>query len=102
MRGFGIALLIATVGLPLAAGAQPQQDQSPNQSVIKSPPVWNLTPEDKQAYCFWAGQIYSIGSSFCTRQQTVSTCTATSGGRPIWVTKDNDKACDKNPSLTPL
>jgi hypothetical protein len=24
------------------------------------------------------------------------------GKRPIWVVKDNDKACDKNPSLTPL
>jgi hypothetical protein len=30
------------------------------------------------------------------------TCTEWPGKRPIWVVKDNDKACDRNPSLTPL
>ena len=99
MRGLGIALLITTVGLPLAAGAQ---EQVPSQNVLRLPPVWNLTPEDKQAYCFWSGQIFSLGSSFCARQQSSLTCTEWPGKRPIWVIKDNDKACDKNPSLAPL
>ena len=100
MRALAIALSIATFVAPL--GAVAQQDQSPGQSVIKAPPVWNLTPEDKQAYCFWAGELFSLGSTFCSRQQSSLTCTEWPGKRPIWVTKDNDKACDKNPSLTPL
>ena len=99
MRAFGIAFIIAA--LPLGALAQ-QQDQGPGQSVLKSAPVWNLTPEDKQTYCFWAGEIFSLGASFCSRQQSSVTCTEWPGKRPIWVVKDNDKACDKNPSLTPL
>jgi len=100
MRAFGIAIIIAA--LPLGALAQQQQDQAPNQSVLKMAPVFNLTPEDKQQYCFWAGQLYSLGASFCSRQQSSLTCTDWPGKRPIWVVKDNDKACDKNPSLTPL
>ena len=100
MRALGIAVIIAA--LPLSALAQQQQDQGPSQSVLKMAPVFNLTPEDKQQYCFWAGQLYSLGASFCSRQQSSLTCTDWPGKRPIWVVKDNDKACDKNPSLTPL
>ena len=99
MRAFGIAFIIAA--LPLGALAQ-TQDQGTGQGVIKSPPVWNLTPEDKQQYCFWAGEVFSLGATFCSRQQSSVTCTDWPGKRPIWVIKDNDKACDKNPSLTPL
>ena len=99
MRAFGIALIAAL--LPLGALAQ-QQDQTPSQGVLKVPPAYNLTPEDKQQYCFWAGQLYSLGATFCSRQQSSLTCTEWPGKRPIWVIKDNDKACDKNPSLTPL
>ena len=67
-----------------------------------SPQIWDLTPEDKQAYCFWSGQIYSLGASFCSRQQSLLTCTEWPGKRPIWVIKDNDKNCDRNPSQTLL
>ena len=101
MRALAIVLSIAPLVLPLGAAAQ--QDQVPSQNILKVPPAyWNLTPEDKQAYCFWSGQIFSLGASFCSRQQSSLTCTEWPGKRPIWVVKDNDKACDKNPSLTPL
>jgi len=60
-----------------------------------------LTPEDRNSYCFWAGMLYSIGSAFCTRQQTLSTCTEVAGKRPIWISKENDKFCDRSPSLAP-
>ncbi|HTU03236.1 MAG TPA: hypothetical protein VMG58_15505 [Candidatus Sulfotelmatobacter sp.] len=101
MRAFAIVLCVATIGLSPGVRAQ-QQDQSPGSSVLRVPQVWNLTPEDKQAYCFWSGQIFSLGASFCSRQQSSLTCTEWPGKRPIWVIKDNDKACDKNPSLAPL
>jgi len=70
---------------------------------VRTPPDYRgLSPDDMKSFCFWAGQVYSIGSAFCTRQQTLTTCTAATGGaRPIWVNKENDKACDRNPSLTP-
>src|SRR5262245_59925793 len=99
MRAFGIALFIAA--LPLGAGAQ-QQPEAPSQGVIRMPPAFNLTAEDKQAYCFWAGQLFSLGASFCPRQQSSLTCTEWPGKRPIWVTKDNDKSSDRYPSLAPL
>jgi hypothetical protein len=53
------------------------------------------------AYCFWNGQLFSVGATFCIRQASVTTCSENPGKRPIWVTKDNDKFCDKNPSTTP-
>ena len=102
MRALAIVLCVATIGLSPGAFAQQQQDQSPGASVLKVPQIWNLTPDDKQAYCFWSGQIFSLGASFCSRQQSSLTCTEWPGKRPIWVIKDNDKACDKNPSLAPL
>jgi hypothetical protein len=103
MRAFAIVLYVATIGLsPGVRAQQQQQDQSPGSSVLRVPQIWNLTPEDKQAYCFWSGQIFSLGASFCSRQQSSLTCTEWPGKRPIWVIKDNDKACDKNPSLAPL
>ena len=95
-----LAAVIAIVVLPLGAAAQ--QEQNPSQNMIKAPPAWNLTPDDKQTYCFWAGELFSLGATFCARQQSSVTCTEWPGKRPIWVIKDNDKACDKNPSLTPL
>jgi hypothetical protein len=100
MRALGIALIIAA--LPLGAAVAQQQDQTPSQNVLKLPLAYNLTPEDKQSYCFWAGQLFSLGASFCARQQSSLTCTEWPGKRPIWVIKDNDKSCDRNPSLTPL
>jgi len=101
MRALAIALSITTLVLPLAAVAQ--QDQTPAQNLLKVPRgYWDLTPDDKQAYCFRAGELFSLGASFCSRQQSSLTCTEWPGKRPIWVVKDNDKACDKNPSLTPL
>jgi hypothetical protein len=99
MRAFAIALIMAVAPLPALAQ---QQDQVPSQNVLRMAPAFNLTPEDKQSYCFWSGQVFSLGASFCARQQSSLTCTEWPGKRPIWVIKDNDKACDKNPSLTPL
>jgi hypothetical protein len=101
MRAFVIALTLAAV-LPLGAGAQ-QPETSVGQNVLKVPRgYWDLTPDDKNSYCFWAGELYSLGASFCSRQQSSLTCSEWPGKRPIWVIKDNDKACDKNPSLAPL
>jgi hypothetical protein len=102
MRAFVIGLCVATIGLSPGVRAQQQQEQSPGGSVLKVPQIWDLTPDDKQAYCFWSGQIYSLGASFCSRQQSLLTCTECPGKRPIWVIKDNDKNCDRNPSQTPL
>ena len=102
MRGIAIALILAVQPLAAAAQQQPSTDQGSNQTVLRVPTIWNLTPEDKQAYCFWAGQVYSLGASFCSRQQSLLTCTEWPGKRPIWVIKDNDKNCDRNPSQTPL
>jgi len=100
MRAFVISLAIVTVMLPLAVAAQEQPQGS---QMLKVPrEYWNLTPEDKTAFRFWAGEIYSLGTTFCSRQQSSVTCTEWPGKRPIWVVKDNDKACDKNPSLSPL
>jgi hypothetical protein len=102
MRALATVVMAALV-LPLGAAAQqPETAPGQNPTVLRVPPVWNLTPDDKQAYCFWSGQIFSLGASFCSRQQSSLTCTEWPGKRPIWVIKDNDKACDKNPSLTPL
>jgi hypothetical protein len=100
MRAFGISLAMVTVMLPLAVAAQEQPQGSQGLKVPRD--YWNLTPDDKTAYCFWAGDIYSLGASFCSRQSSSVTCTEWPGKRPIWVIKDNDKACEKNPSLTPL
>jgi hypothetical protein len=60
-----------------------------------------LSADDMKAYCFWNGQLFSVGATFCIRQASVATCTEDPGKRPIWVSKDNDKFCDKNPSTTP-
>jgi hypothetical protein len=48
-----------------------------------------------------AGELFSIGAAFCSRQQTLTTCTEVAGRCPIWVSKENDKFCDRNSSLTP-
>ena len=92
------ALILAMV--PFAVAAQePQQVQRP---ILKIGGDYSgLTAEDRGTYCFWAGQLYSIGASFCSRQQTLATCTEVAGRRPVWVNKDNDKNCDRNPSTTP-
>lgn len=94
-------LAILVVMLPLAASAQ--QDQTPAQRPILriTGDLGGLTPEDRTSYCLWAGQLYSIGAAFCTRQQSLSTCTEVAGRRPTWVAKENDKFCDRNVSLTP-
>jgi hypothetical protein len=100
MRALAIALFVATIVLPLGVAAQQPE---PGQTVLKVPRgYWDLTPDDKNSYCFWAGELFSLGASFCSRQQSSLTCSEWPGKRPIWVIKDNDKACDKNPSLAPL
>ena len=101
MRALAIVVIAALV-LPLGASAQQPEPAPGNPTVLRVPSMWNLTAEDKQAYCFWAGELFSLGSTFCSRQQSSLTCTEWPGKRPIWVIKDNDKACDKNPSRTPL
>jgi len=91
---------LVLVMVPLAAAAQ---EQPPAQRPILriTGDYAGLTPEDRNAYCLWAGQLYSIGAAFCSRQQTFVTCTEVAGRRPIWVSKENDKFCDRNASLTP-
>ena len=96
MRTFTI--LLAGVGflLPAVAAAQ-EPTQTPRNAVSYR----GLSAEDMKAYCFWNGQLFSVGATFCIRQASVTTCTEDPGKRPLWVTKDNDKFCDKNPSTTP-
>ena len=95
------ALIAMILGmLPLAAAAQePSAAQRPLVRITGEYAA--LTAEDRTYYCFWAGQLYSIGASFCSRQQTDTTCTEVAGRRPAWISKENDKFCDRNSSLTP-
>ena len=92
---------IVVVMLPLAASAQDQTPAAQRPILRITGDLGNLTLEDRNSYCLWAGQLYSIGSAFCTRQQSLSTCTEVAGRRPVWVAKENDKFCDRNVSLTP-
>jgi hypothetical protein len=87
------------VMLPLVAAAQEQP--AVQRPILRLTDYAGLTAEDRASYCLWAGQLYSIGASFCSRQQTLSTCTEVAGRRPVWVTKENDKSCDRNSSQTP-
>jgi hypothetical protein len=87
--------------LPLAAAAQEQPPAAQRPILRITGDYAGLTAEDRTSYCFWAGQLYSIGAAFCSRQQTLSTCTAVGDRRPVWVTKDNDINCGGNLSLTP-
>ena len=89
-----IAIVVAM--LPLAAAAQ-EQSPTVQRSILRiTGDYTGLTPEDRTSYCFWAGQLFSIGAAFCTRQQTLTSCTEVAGRRPIWVSKENDKFCDRN------
>jgi hypothetical protein len=98
MRAF-TALAVVLIPFAAAAQEQPTTNQRPVLKIIGD--YNSLTLEDRNAYCFWAGQLYSVGASFCSRQQTLTSCTEVAGRRPMWVNKDNDKNCDKNPSTTP-
>ena len=99
MRALAFLLSILAATLSLTAAAQEPLATS---QILKGSSSYNMRPEDWNSYCLWAGNLYSLGASFCARQSTLLTCTEWPGKRPIWVAKDNDKACDKNPSLTPL
>jgi hypothetical protein len=103
MQGSLKAVLVLAVLAPLGAAAQQQELQQPStRGIVRLGGYSGLTSEERANYCLWAGQLYSIGSSFCTRQQTMTTCTEIGTTRPpIWVNKDNDKNCDRNPSWTP-
>jgi hypothetical protein len=95
-------LAIVLVMLPLAASAQQDQTTAAQRPILRiTGDLGALTLEDRNSYCLWAGQLYSIGAAFCTRQQSLSTCTEVAGRRPTWVAKENDKFCDRNASLTP-
>jgi hypothetical protein len=93
-----IVLLMVPVAV-MAQEPQPPGAQRPTLKVIGD--YSGLTADDRNSYCLWAGQLYSIGASFCSRQQTLTTCTEVSGRRPAWVSKDNDKLCERNASFTP-
>ena len=99
MRALAAMILVM---LPLAVAAQ-QEPPTPSQRPLLriTGDYVGLTAEDRGSYCFWAGQLYSIGAAFCSCQQTLSTCTEVPGRRPVWTAKENDKFCDRNPSLTP-
>jgi hypothetical protein len=101
MRAFVLPLALSLL-LAGPALAQQEPSQSSQRTTVKILGDYSgLTAEDRDSYCFWSGQLFSIGASFCSRQQTLSTCTEVAGRRPVWLTKDNDKFCDKNPSATP-
>ena len=87
--------------LPMAAIAQQEPPAAQRPILRMTGDYAGLTAEDRTSYCFWAGQLYSIGASFCSRQQTLSTCTEVAGRRPVWSAKENDKFCDRNTSQTP-
>lgn len=87
-----------TLGVLLPAVAV-AQEQSPRNA---RGGYRGLTPEDMNAFCFWNGNLFSVGASFCYRQDSSTTCTESPGKRPIWVSKSNDKLCEKNPSAMPL
>jgi hypothetical protein len=97
MRAF-IAMIFGM--LPLAAAGQ-EQPAAQRPLLRITGDYAGLTAEDRTSYCFWAGQLYSIGASFCSRQQTATTCTEVAARRPVWVSKENDKFCDRNLSQTP-
>jgi hypothetical protein len=98
MRAF---TALAVVLIPFAASAQ-EQPTTNQRPILKIVGDYNgLTSEDRDTYCFWSGQLYSLGASFCSRQQTLTTCTEVAARRPVWVNKDNDKNCDRNSSATP-
>ena len=102
MRTLFKGLVVLAVLVPLGAGAQQEPVQPGQRALVRIGGYGGLTPEDRANYCLWAGQLFSIGSSFCTRQQTMTTCTDIGTTRPpVWVNKDNDKNCDRNPSWTP-
>jgi len=94
MRLFTLFLVGLGFLVPTVAAAQ---EQTPRNAVSYR----GLSADDMKAYCFWNGQLFSVGAAFCIRQASVATCTEEPGKRPIWVNKDNDKFCDKNPSTTP-
>jgi hypothetical protein len=87
--------------LPVAASAQQEAPVTPRPVLRITGEYVGLTAEDRTSYCFWAGQLYSIGAAFCSRQQTHITCTEVPGRRPVWSAKENDKFCDRNTSQTP-
>jgi hypothetical protein len=92
---------IVVVMFPMMAMAQDQAPPAQRPILRMTGDYSGLTAEDRTSYCFWAGQLYSIGAAFCSRQQTLTTCTEVAGRRPVWVNKENDKFCDRNASVTP-
>ena len=96
-----VLTVIILLMLPVAASAQQEAPVVQRPTLRITGDYVGLTAEDRGSYCFWAGQLYSIGASFCSRQQTLTTCTEVAGRRPAWTSKENDKFCDRNPSLTP-
>ncbi len=91
-------LILTTLGLLLPVAVMAQEQPSRN----ARGGYRGLTPEDMNAYCFWNGNLFSVGASFCYRQDSSTTCTESTGKRPIWINKNNDKLCEKNPSAMPL
>ena len=91
-----IALLaLGVLSLPAVAAAQaPTVD-------FATAGYRGLTPDDMKSYCFWNGQLFSLGSSFCIRPSAVTICTENRGGRPIWVNKENEKSCERAPTAPP-
>ena len=99
MRILTAAVMILLPTVAAAQGGPPHLSARPLLRITGAYP--DLTAEDRASYCFWAGQLYSIGASFCSRQQTFATCTEVAGRRPVWINKENDKFCDRNLSPTP-
>ena len=88
-------LALGGLSLPVVAAAQgPAVD-------FATTGYRGLTPDDMKSYCFWNGQLFSLGASFCIRPSAVTICTENRGGRPLWVNKENEKSCERAPTTPP-
>jgi hypothetical protein len=95
MRLLIVLLALGGIALPVVAAAQaPAVD-------FATTGYRGLTPDDMKSYCFWNGQLFSLGASFCIRPSAVTVCAEKSGGRPIWVVKENEKSCERAPTSPP-
>ena len=95
MRLLITLLALGGISLPVVAVAQATAVD------IATTGYRGLTPDDMKSYCFWNGQLFSFGASFGIRPSAVTICTENRGGRPSWVNKENEKACERAPTAPP-
>ncbi len=98
-----LSIVLMALAGTMASLASPAAAQVPDPRLdVATTGYRGLTAEDMKSYCFWNGQLFSLGASFCIRPSAVTVCSAnTGGGRPIWVNKENEKACERAPTAPP-